>query len=98
MTARNFPNPFSQSTTISFQVSQNIYETAIIQIFDATGRLVAEYHVNVEGAGKYELFWNPSETNPDLPAGMFAYSIRLQGESLSGRMVYRSRYSTIKFP
>ncbi len=89
LVAGNYPNPFKYSTNITFQVSAGVYEPAIICIYDATGRLVAEYSVNVEGAGEYELFWNPAETNSGLPAGMYAFTISLKGENLSGRMVYR---------
>ncbi len=87
----NYPNPFARSTTISFKVADGIYEPAIIRIFDATGRLVGKYIINVEGAGEYELFWNPAESAPELPPGMYAFSISLHGEILSGRMVYQSR-------
>jgi hypothetical protein len=89
--ARSYPNPFSHSTTISFKVTEGIYEPAIIRIFDTTGRLVGEFSIRVEGEGEYELFWNPALNTPALPPGMYAYTISLKGETLSGRMVYQSR-------
>jgi Ca-activated chloride channel family protein len=89
--AGNYPNPFTRSTTITFKVTGVVYEPAVIRIFDAMGRLVAEYHVSVQGTGEYELFWNPAETLLDLPAGMYAYTISLAGEQVHGRMIYEKR-------
>lgn len=89
--ARNYPNPFARSTTISFKVAYDVFDPAFVRIYDALGRLVAEYVLDVEGEGEYELYWNPAETHPDLPAGMYAYTISLKGESLSGSMVYRKQ-------
>jgi hypothetical protein len=89
LTCRNYPNPFSHSTTIAFEVAGGIYGEAVISIYDAVGRMVDEFTIIVEGNDHYELIWNPAESSPDLPAGMFAYTIRLQGEILRGSMIYQ---------
>jgi hypothetical protein len=91
LSACNYPNPFSLSTTITFKVAAGIYEPAVIRIYDATGRLVAEYDISIEGEGEYEMTWSPEESIPGLPSGLYAWSIRLGGEHLSGTMVYRNR-------
>jgi Ca-activated chloride channel family protein len=89
LTCRNFPNPFSHSTTIAFEVARGIHGQATISIYHALGRLVAEYIIAVDGDNGYELIWNPADTRPDLPAGMYAYTVRLQGEILKGSMIYQ---------
>ncbi len=89
LTCRNFPNPFSHSTTIAFEVAGEIYGNAVISIYDALGRLVAEFNIQVEGDDEYQVIWNPAETRPDLPAGLYGYTIRLQGETLKGSMIYQ---------
>lgn len=88
-TCRNFPNPFSHSTTIAFEVLRGIQGQATISIYDALGRLVAEYIIEVEGEDEYELIWNPAESHPDLAAGLFGYTIYLNGETLQGVMIYQ---------
>jgi Ca-activated chloride channel family protein len=89
MTCRNFPNPFTHSTTIAFEVAGGVHGQATISIYDALGRLVAEYIIAVEGNDEYELIWNPAESHPDLAAGLFGYTIRLNGETLKGMMIYQ---------
>lgn len=89
MACRNFPNPFSHSTTIAFEVTRGIQGQATISIYDALGRLVAEYMIEVEGEDEYELIWNPAESHPDIPAGLFGYTIYLNGETLQGVMIYQ---------
>jgi len=85
----NFPNPFRHSTTIAFEVAGGIHGQATISIYDALGRLVAEYIITVEGDDEYELIWNPAESHPDLAAGLFGYTIHLNGETLKGMMIYQ---------
>ena len=89
LSCRNFPNPFRHSTTIAFEVAGGIHGQATISIYDALGRLVAEYIITVEGEDEYELIWNPAESQPDLAAGLFGYSIHLNGETLKGMMIYQ---------
>lgn len=89
VSADNFPNPFRESTTVVFEVSKEVYTEAIIRIYDVTGRVIAEYTLAIDGAGEYRLVWDPAESLPALPSGIFTYKINLQGESLTGRMVYK---------
>jgi len=89
LSCRNFPNPFRHSTTIAFEVAGGIHGQATISIYDALGRLVAEYIITVEGEDEYELIWNPAESQPNLAAGLFGYTIHLNGETLKGMMIYQ---------
>jgi Ca-activated chloride channel family protein len=89
LSCRNFPNPFSQSTTIAFEVAEGFHGQATISIYDVLGRLVAEYIITIEGEDEYELIWNPAENHPDLAAGLLGYTIHLNGETLTGMMIYQ---------
>lgn len=89
MACRNFPNPFNRSTTIAFEVAGGIHGQATISIFDALGRLVAEYVIAVVDGNEYRLLWNPAESHPDLAAGLFGFTISLNGETLRGMMIYQ---------
>lgn len=89
LACQNFPNPFSHFTTIAFEVAGGIHGQATISIYDALGRLVAEFIIAVEGDDEYELIWNPAESHPDLAAGLFGYTIHLDGETLKGMMIYQ---------
>ncbi len=89
MTCRNFPNPFSHYTTIAFEVAGGIHGQATISIYDALGRLVAEFNLQVEGDDEYLVIWNPAESHPDLAPGLYGYTIQLNGETLKGMMIYQ---------
>lgn len=89
MTCWNYPNPFSQSTTIAFEVAGGTLGQVTISIYDALGRLVAEYFIAIEGNDEYKFIWNPAENRPDLAAGLFGYTIRMNGETLKGMMIYQ---------
>ena len=41
----NYPNPFSNSTTISFSLATNLHENARIEIFNIKGQKVKEYSI-----------------------------------------------------
>src|SRR5690606_26736502 len=55
--ARNFPNPFNPSTTISFQLAESAPVSLVI--YDATGREVTRLLANQDlDAGLHEIQWN----------------------------------------
>src|SRR4029077_17918600 len=56
-----YPNPFSQSTTISFSLSQS--EHVSLKIFDVEGRLIRTLVNDVMSAGMHELTWNVRDEN-----------------------------------
>ncbi len=56
---QNYPNPFNPSTYISFSIPSNEFVT--LQVFDVTGRLIAQ-PVNEElTSGNYEITFNPQK-------------------------------------
>ena len=55
-TAFNYPNPFTQSTTIKFRTPNS--GKVVINIVDATGRLVTNLVNEDMAAGTYEQVWN----------------------------------------
>lgn len=54
-----FPNPFSNSTNISFTLSQS--EKVTIKIFDMAGRLVKTLANTQMQAGKHQFVWNAKD-------------------------------------
>jgi Secretion system C-terminal sorting domain/Beta-propeller repeat len=59
-----FPNPFSNSTTISFFLSRS--QKVSLRIFDLNGRLVTTLADKIFDAGENELVWNASEMNTGI--------------------------------
>jgi hypothetical protein len=68
-----YPNPLSNSATISFSLLQS--ENISLKIFDLHGRLISTLADNIFEAGENELVWNANEIN----AGV--YFLQLQSKA-----------------
>lgn len=76
----NYPNPFSEMTTIPFELSEGGDVT--LRIFDLLGREVAVAVNAVLPAGRHEASFDSS----GLPSGTYVYRIKAAGASRSGVM------------
>lgn len=72
-----FPNPFSRQTTVRFSVEQA--QPVTLTLYDALGRAVRTLFEGQAEAGALQSVVLDAS---DLPSG--TYTVRLQGESLSG--------------
>jgi len=64
---QNYPNPFSQNTTIEFTLAEP--DVARITVFDLLGRMVAELANGRFGAGTHRLVWGASSAANILDSG-----------------------------
>jgi hypothetical protein len=71
------PNPFNQSTTVSFNIEQ-ITERIELKVYDATGRLVRNlYGAMPHAPGAMQISWDGTDqTDRKLPNGV--YFVKLQ--------------------
>jgi hypothetical protein len=72
---QNYPNPFNGSTTIRWQQSQTAYTS--LKIFDAAGRQVMAFNLQLMPAGIHALRIDASS----LPAGIYFYRLISDGMS-----------------
>ncbi len=76
---QNYPNPFNPLTTIPFTISRE--ETAVLAIYDVSGRRVRELLKRKFDPGAYELVWDGRDAaSRPLPSGV--YFIRLRAGNL----------------
>jgi hypothetical protein len=68
--APNFPNPFQESTTLSFRLPHPEYVQ--LQVFDVLGQEVAVLVDEVRPAGVHEVVWQGGS----LPSGVYLMRIR----------------------
>ncbi|MDP4199113.1 MAG: T9SS type A sorting domain-containing protein [Bacteroidota bacterium] len=68
-----YPNPFSQSTTISFMPESSGY--ADVSVVNLLGVEVARIFLGELGAGEHSFVWNPA----DVPNGMYECVVRMNG-------------------
>ena len=66
----SYPNPFSDSTNISFSIPQS--QKVFIQVFDGAGRLIKTIANEQMQAGTHQLTWNAADENGTAVAkGMY---------------------------
>lgn len=72
--AQNFPNPFSDFTTIRFTLPQQ--STARIRIFDSQGKRVRTILLTTQFEGENEVIWDGKDGNGvDMRAGIYYYKL-----------------------
>ena len=64
---QNFPNPFSQSTSINYSLREGAYIR--LEVFSLLGRKVALLEDSFQAPGSYQINWNPKA----LPSGQYIY-------------------------
>ncbi|HYV92900.1 MAG TPA: T9SS type A sorting domain-containing protein [Chitinophagales bacterium] len=73
-----FPNPFSNSTTISFSLSQ--VQNVSLKIYDVTGRLVKTLIDGIFEEGENKIEWKATDENAGI------YFLKMETESHSETM------------
>ena len=68
--SQNFPNPFTPTTTIAYQVAENA--TVTIDVYNALGAKVAAIVNGTHDAGSYQVQLDAS----GLPSGLYYYTMR----------------------
>jgi hypothetical protein len=81
LTAKNFPNPFNPTTTISYSIPTT--GDVKVSVFDVTGREVAELVNTYQNAGSYAVQWNGSH----LASGIYFYRVNVGSLSFTNRMI-----------
>jgi len=75
---KNSPNPFNESTEISFNIKNSAHRDAEISIYNLQGKLVKSYSVSPD---MNSITWNGTDQNGlVLPSGVYLYSITLDDE------------------
>ncbi len=78
---KNQPNPFSNYTTISYQIIEN--GLVSLKVFDANGRVVSTLVNENQTAGNYEIGFDASE----LAEGIYYYTIESNNQVKTNKMV-----------
>jgi hypothetical protein len=79
--AQNIPNPFTQTTTISYEIRKP--GDVEIRVYDILGKVIAEWASPKQAAGSYSVTFNGAY----LPAGLYFCSMRVNGLRQTMRMV-----------
>ncbi|HUU27482.1 MAG TPA: FlgD immunoglobulin-like domain containing protein [archaeon] len=73
--AQNHPNPFNPSTTINYQIPDDVNMVSFtLNIFDLRGKLVKTLAKGVSGPGYYSAFWDGTDQNGrQVSSGIYFY-------------------------
>ena len=70
---QNYPNPFSTSTTISFNLATNSYEDTQIKIYNIKGQLVNEIKRQM---AEDKIEWDCTDNDgKEVPSGIYFYKL-----------------------
>jgi len=73
--AQNHPNPFNPSTTINYQIPDDVGSINIsLNVYDIRGRLVRTLAEGLKGAGSYSTFWDGTDNSGrQVGSGVYFY-------------------------
>lgn len=83
---RNSPNPFSQTTTIRFEIQKESLVT--LTILDAAGNEITKLLNKNLPAGEHSAVFNPSKIGKTLPNGTYFYKLQTNTITETGKMIY----------
>ena len=84
----NYPNPFNPTTSIKFEVSNNLNKIVIVKIYNAKGQLIKLLALQVNGKGIYEIIWNGlNQKGQQVSSGTYFYTIDFGNAILCSKMI-----------
>ncbi len=78
---QNYPNPFAESTTINWQLTQGAH--VVLKIYDFAGREVKTLVDCEQAKGEHKVDFNTAS----LPAGVYFYQLRANGRIETKKMI-----------
>ncbi|MEA3475777.1 MAG: T9SS type A sorting domain-containing protein [Candidatus Cloacimonadota bacterium] len=84
----NYPNPFSNSTTISFSGTLNSHELSQIRIYNVKGQLVKNFELRTPNSEFMKVVWDgKDEDGKSLSDGIYFYKLISKNQSLTRKML-----------
>jgi photosystem II stability/assembly factor-like uncharacterized protein len=78
---QNYPNPFNPSTTIKFDLPDNLFVS--LKVYDILGRQVASLINKELSRGSYSQTWNAQ----NVSSGIYIYQLKAGGTEVSRKML-----------
>ncbi len=85
---QNYPNPFNPETRITYRVPQA--GPVSLVVYNLLGQAVRRLFTGMQVAGTYEVRWDGTgEDGSRMASGLYLYTLRAAGQSLTRTMVLR---------
>jgi photosystem II stability/assembly factor-like uncharacterized protein/flagellar hook assembly protein FlgD len=95
--AQNYPNPFSSSTAISYQLNKQ--SDVNVTIYDILGREIRKYTVGFQTAGVHGVMWDGKNNfGGQVATGVYFYRLRTQKETQVKKMIFVGGNTIISVP
>jgi len=83
--AQNYPNPFSQSTVLDYQLAASGYVR--LEVLDIFGRIIAVLVDEEKDAGKHTSTFDIRYLGSKIPSGVYVYRLHTAGQNLTKVML-----------
>jgi len=84
--AKAYPNPFTESTTINFNLNQAAFVS--LSIYNIQGKLIKKLNHKKLISGEHQAKWNGKDnTNNTVAGGIYFYSLLINGKQYSGKII-----------
>ncbi len=85
---KNFPNPFSNSTTIQYDLEASSYVT--LKIYDMVGNEIIKLYEGFQSAGTHSFPWNAkNKSGMDVGSGSYLYELSVKPASNAGTSPFK---------
>ena len=82
---RNSPNPFSDATTIRFELDKETMVT--LTILDNKGDVITTLLNKIMPAGEHSMIYTPGKNGKSIPNGTYFYKLQTSNFSETGKMI-----------
>jgi len=84
----NYPNPFKNSTTISYAIREKSYVN--LSIYNVNGQHIKTLTSGMQSSGTHEINWSANDNDANsLPYGIYFYNLKIDGDnSLTKKCFY----------
>lgn len=94
---QNYPNPFSASTNIPYQL--NTQSDVQVTIYDVLGRAIRKFSFNSQAVGTHNILWNGKNNfGQKIAAGVYFYRVQAGEDNRVMKMVYSANGSNLSVP
>ncbi|MCK5086989.1 MAG: T9SS type A sorting domain-containing protein [Melioribacteraceae bacterium] len=87
---QNYPNPFNPSTTIKYEIPDQVRNDNLLvslKVYDILGREVATLVNKEQSPGSYEVEFNASSVSRRISSGIYFYRLNVGGNIMSKKML-----------
>ncbi len=84
---KSYPNPFSNSTTIKYEMPDN--GNIDIKIFDINGKFVRTLYSGIQDKGLHKISWDSkNNTGNKVPDGIYICKVKYDGKLFTNKIIY----------